>query len=984
MPARIEIKDKNHNTGKEKQLVNLIKDEINIHPGSVKIIKTYNIDADLTEQQLFMIKNSLFCDTLTEDADTGFVYGKSENFDYAIEVAYKSGVTDNVGRTAVRGIENLLDIELDDNRVRSSNLYLFSGNLDKEQCEKIAKKALCNELIEEYHIYKHGNNPVIDYFSRNKTTNTEAHFKIIDLEVSDEELLKISEDGVLSLTLNEMHAIRDYYRKPDIIEERKNAGLPAMPTDIELELFAQTWSEHCKHKIFASDIEYEENGKTEKINSLFKTYIKGSTDVIGKNRDDLLSLFVDNAGIVKFNEKYAYCVKAETHNSPSALDPYGGAMTGIVGVNRDIIGTGMGAYPIFNTDVFCFGSPFTDDEDIPEGLLHPKRIFRGVHKGVKDGGNESGIPTVNGSIVFDKSFLGKPLVFCGTGGLMPLEINGVKTYEKYVKPGDLIVMVGGRIGKDGIHGATFSSAHLTETSPTSAVQIGDPITQKKMLDFLMEARNASLYSGLTDNGAGGLGSSVGEMAEFTNGAELELDKCPLKYDGLKPWEILISEAQERMTVAVPQDKIDAFLTLSTRRDVESTVIGKFNDTGFFSCYYNNQIVSNIDLKMLHEGVPKLKLRAVWDNTNTESGNEISELEYNPAQSLKKLLSRPNVASKEEWVRMYDHEVGARTVIKPFTGKDNDGPSDGAVLRVFPDSNEGLVVTHGIYPRYSAHDTYHMTSNVIDEAVRSAIVLGADPEALTGLDNFCWPDPIESPSTPDGAYKMAQLVRSCRALYDTTIAYNCPCISGKDSMKNDYRNKDKKISVLPTLLFTVVGKIKDISKAVSFYFKKPGDLIYLIGETRNELGCSEYYDMYNIKGGNVPKVVNPAESYALYKKIHTAIENKLLVSAHDLSDGGLAVALAECAFSGNLGAKVDLKNIASLNDETILFSESPSRILVSVKKDNEREFLDTIGSDKCFLLGETKSDKRLVINGKKVTIDENIDDLKKIWKNSLHF
>ncbi|HQJ07217.1 MAG TPA: AIR synthase-related protein, partial [Spirochaetota bacterium] len=384
-----------------------------------------------------------------------------------------------------------------------------------------------------------------------------------------------------------------------------------------------------------------------------------------------------------------------------ALDPYGGAMTGIVGVNRDILGTGIGAYPIFNTDVFCFGDPFIDNKEVPDGLLHPRRIFRGVHRGIKDGGNESGIPTVNGSISFDNSFLGKPLVFCGTGGLLPLKVNGKDSYEKYTKSGDLIVMVGGKIGKDGIHGATFSSDHLSEKSPTSAVQIGDPITQKKMVDFIIEARDKDLYSGLTDNGAGGLASSVGEMATFTNGAVLYLEKCPLKYSGLKPWEILLSEAQERMTVSVPKDKIDDFLELSKLRDVESTAIGEFTENGLFECFYNGERISSVSMNFLHNGVPKYKLKAKWKNNEEKKVEFIDE---DIAQSIKNLLKRPNIASKEYWVRMYDHEVGARTVVKPFMGKNNDGPSDGAVLKIFPNSNEGLVVTHGIVPRYSEYDT----------------------------------------------------------------------------------------------------------------------------------------------------------------------------------------------------------------------------------------------------------------------------------------
>ncbi|HOV14241.1 MAG TPA: phosphoribosylformylglycinamidine synthase subunit PurL, partial [Spirochaetota bacterium] len=949
------------------------------------IINAYNLFGPFSEKDLLHLKEELFCDNVCQDGFIEFYFAKKLNFDFAIEVSYKNGVTDNVGRTAARGVESILKRKIDDRMVRASTLYLFKGKLKRDEIDLIATKVLCNVLIEDYFILtkeeiNNGKQPLY-HLPVDKNVG-KPYYENVDLEVSDDKLIEISNKGLLSLTLEEMKAVRDYYKRIDISEDRKILGLPQAPTDVELEVFAQTWSEHCKHKIFASTISYN-NGKDKKeINSLFKTYIQKSTEIIKSKRDDLLSLFKDNAGVVKLDDKFAYCVKVETHNSPSALDPYGGAMTGIVGVNRDIIGTGIGAYPIFNTDIFCFGAPFTNEQKIPEGLLPPRRIFRGVHRGVKDGGNESGIPTVNGAIVFDDSFLGKPLVFCGTGGLMPLSINGKKSYEKYTKSGDLIVVSGGRTGKDGIHGATFSSAHLTETSPTSAVQIGDPITQKKLLDFIIEARDLGLYSGLTDNGAGGLSSSVGEMAQFTNGATLYLDKCPLKYSGLKPWEILVSEAQERMTLSVPKDKIGQFLALSKKRDVESTVIGEFNESGYFSAYYNDEVVSKIEMNMLHNGCPKLNLVAEW---NPPVENKLKYIDNDYKTSVRMLLASPNIASKEHWVRMYDHEVQARTINKPFTGKENDGPSDGGVLRIFKDKNIGLVITNGITPRYSKIDTYHMTANVIDEAYRQAIILGANPDKIVGLDNFCWPDPVYSEHTPDGKYKLAQLVRSCEAVYDTTIAYNCPCISGKDSMKNDYRRKDKKISVLPTLLFTAVGVVDDITKTTSFYFKKAGDLIFLLGETKSELGASEYYNIKNIEGGVVPKVdTNSAKS--LYRKIHYCIEKGLLLSAHDLSDGGLAIAISEAAFSGKMGCEIDIDVLGNeLTVEEKLFSESASRILVTVDAKNEKEFFEIMKGQKIYHLGKTVDNGQIIIkNDQSVVLNDNLEELKNIWKKSLIF
>lgn len=982
--SRIEIKNKNQfKDGIVHSTLKNIKDDVGIAIDGLEIVKAYNIHEILNGKELERIQKDLLCDAVYQESGEGYYFERELEYDFGIEISYKIGVTDNVGRTTARGISFILGKDVNFNHVRSSVVYFFKGSISEKDKIKIATSVLCNTLIEEFHIFTKKEVQPVNYFPSIKEETLASYYETINLEVSDNQLQKISDQRVLSLTLEEMQAIRSYYRQEEVKNKRRDLGLPEDPTDVELELFAQTWSEHCKHKIFAAQVNYKNEGETRVIKSLFKTFIKASADKIGENRDDLLSLFKDNAGVVKLNETYAFCVKVETHNSPSALDPYGGAMTGIVGVNRDILGTGLGAYPIFNTDVFCFGDPATKNEEVLEGLMHPKRIFRGVHRGIKDGGNESGIPTINGSITFDSSFLGKPLVFCGTGGLMPLKVNGLDSYEKYVQPGDLIVMCGGLIGKDGIHGATFSSTHLTEASPTSAVQIGDPITQKKMLDFIIEARDKGLYSGLTDNGAGGLASSIGEMAQFTNGAKLELEKCPLKYSGLKPWEILLSEAQERMSIAVPKDKIKMFLDLAKRRDVEANAIGEFTNTGVMECYYQGELVSYVDLRMLHEGNPELHLEAEWEvpiEIRTPSGKkDFSCL-------LKKLLQRPNIASKENWVRMYDHEVQARTVNKPFTGKNSDGPSDGGVLKLFPDSNEGLVVTHGITPRYSKIDTYHMTANVIDEAVRQAIILGADPDHLVGLDNFCWPDPVESRTTPDGKYKMAQLVRSCEALYDFSIFYNCPCISGKDSMKNDYRKEDKKISVLPTLLFTVTGKIKDVTKMVSFYFKKPGEMIYLIGDTKAELGASEYFEMLGIFGGVLPKVTQPSKVFEMYRRVAKAIEQELLSSAHDLSDGGLAVAISEAAFSGNTGAFIDLNVLGNfLTTEEALFSESPSRILATVAPEKEKLFVELLGKENVVCLGKTVEGDRLIVKeGENIIIEENLSELKKIWKNALIF
>ncbi|MDP3012998.1 MAG: AIR synthase-related protein, partial [Candidatus Subteraquimicrobiales bacterium] len=491
------------------------------------------------------------------------------------------------------------------------------------------------------------------------------------------------------------------------------------------------WSEHCKHKIFNAEIIYEENGKIEKIDSLFKTYIKRATEKIAK--DWLVSVFTDNAGVISFTEDYNLVFKVETHNHPSALDPYGGALTGIVGVNRDPMGTGLGANLIFNTDVFCFGPPDFPYDKLPSKVLHPKRIFKGVRKGVEHGGNKIGIPTINGAIVFDEAYVYNPLVYCGTGGMMPKKILGRESHIKMVNPSDLVVMVGGRIGKDGIHGATFSSTKLEETTSPTAVQIGAPIVQKKMQDALMEARDLSLYNAITDNGAGGLSSSVGEMAQLCGGCRVDLEKAPTKYPGLDPWELWVSESQERMTIALPKENLRDFMKICQKWDVEATVIGEFEQTGKIHVQYGGKTVLYLDMDFIHQGLPGLKLKARWEKSLFKEADfgESTEL----TTSLKRILSCLNVCSKEWVIRQYDHEVQGASVVKPLVGVANDGPSDAAVLKPIPDSNKGVVVACGINPIYGRIDTYWMAASVIDEAVRNCVAVGANPDHIAILDNF---------------------------------------------------------------------------------------------------------------------------------------------------------------------------------------------------------------------------------------------------------
>jgi phosphoribosylformylglycinamidine synthase len=912
------------------------------------------------------------------------------DFDFAAELAYQPGVTDNLARTAETTFSDYFSNERSlISKIDASRLIFCLGDIDHGTFESWLLATQMNALIEKKEIlnrseWENGkrfeNEWKVPHFQAGEAYQT------ISLELADEQLIKLSNEKILSLSLEEMKAIQAYYQKNGGNEKRKSLGLPAHATDVELEAISQTWSEHCKHKIFAAEVTYEdETGKTKIIDGLFKTTIKATTDTLKKKRKDLLSVFTDNAGVVSFDKDFAYALKVETHNSPSALDPYGGAMTGIVGVNRDILGTGIGAKPIFNTDVFCFADPHYSGK-LPPRLMHPRRIFEGVHRGVKDGGNESGIPTVNGAIVFHERFLGKPLVFCGTGGFLPKKINGKPSELKFLKPGQKIVMVGGRIGKDGIHGATFSSAALTEASPTSAVQIGDPITQKKMIDFILEARDLGLYAGLTDNGAGGLSSSIGEMAQETGGARIDLDKAPLKYPGLQAWEILISEAQERMTLGVAEEKLPAFLELAKRREVEATEIGDFTSDGYFHVTHQHKTVACLDMEFLHKGLPRLKLKGVWKKPVASEPNE-KIYGTNLGALVKKVLARPNVASKEHWVRFYDHEVQAQTIVKPFEGVHADGPSDAAVLKPRPDSYQGLVISNGLLPRYADLDAASMAECAVDEALRNLVATGGDPNRVTGLDNFCWPDPVESESNPDGAYKMAQLVRACEALQTICLDYNIPLISGKDSMKNDYGKGAERISVPPTLLFTAATIIDDVRKSITTDFKKSGSLVYLLGLTKDELGGSELYASFGELGANPPSVDRKA-NLKLYQALHAAMKKNLVLSAHDLSDGGLAVSAAEMCFGGNLGLTFDLSKVptdTSLNNRKKLFSESQGRFLVEVPVSKKSAFEKAMSKNVFACLGKTTTKLELnVSDGKKKCFSAPVPSLKKAWKDALVF
>ena len=952
---------------------------------SVESIRTrdvFTVCADITPEQAERIAQEL-ANPVTQTGLVGQTPVDAVEFDYLIAVGYRPGVTDNVARTAHEALGDIIGRKLSKaEQVFSSVEYLVKGDLTAEQQKQIGFDLLANELIETIKVYTRAelekapiplNKPEIG-------TTKEGEVREFDLEISDDELVKLSHKATWALSLEEMKSIQNYFRN---CKDREQFGLGKNPTDVEMEVLAQTWSEHCKHKIFAAAVDYEDvpAQKKEHIVSLYKSFIKKSTKEIGEQIDWLVSVFTDNAGVIRFNDRFDVAYKAETHNSPSALDPYGGAMTGIVGVNRDPMGTGMGADLLLNVWGYCLGSPFTDKKDVPEGLLHPRRLRTGVHKGVIDGGNQSGIPYAIGWEYFDERYIGKPLVYCGTVGTIPRKIGDQNGWEKDIKPGDIIVMTGGRIGKDGIHGATFSSEELHKDSPVQAVQIGDPITQKRMSDFLSEARSRLLYRFVTDNGAGGLSSSVGEMASVCNGCRMDLKKAPLKYSGMQPWEILISEAQERMSFAVPPEKLDEFLALAASRDVEATVLGEFTDNGKFHMTWGDKTVCCLDIEYMHEGLPQLQLKAKWVPPHFD---EPEFKDRDVEKDMVELMGRLNLCSCEYKARQYDHEVKGLSVIKPYTGVKRDVASDATVYMAEPLGTEGIVLAAGILPRYSDIDTYHMMASCIDLAIRRAVAAGADPDHIAGLDNFCWPDPVQSEKTPDGEYKMAQLVRANQALYDYTKAFLCPCISGKDSMKNDSTRGGRKISIPPTVLFSTIGKIDDIRHAVSLDAKLAGDSIYVIGTTKAELGGGEYFAMLNAHGNSVPKV-DAAAASKLYHALADIIKSDIPRSIITPALGGLAAAFAKSALGGRLGFDIDLDAIpaeSGLSVQELLFSETNSRFVLTCAPENEAALEKALAGFAFAKVGVTTEKQELTLRSANKTYTVKLDDIAASYKSTL--
>jgi phosphoribosylformylglycinamidine synthase II len=858
-----------------------------------------------------------------------------------IEVAYKPGVmnpeVDSIVKTAK-------DLGITPIAADSSHEYAFYGKLSKKTLLNIAAKIqLLNPTIE--HVITKEPETLLIQGDLGKTD-------IIPLRsASDKELVELSKD-TLFLNLSEMQAIQKYFR-----------GINRDPTDCELEVLAQTWSEHCVHKTFKADLIID--GK--KKNSLFSR-IKNTA----KGHDDLIvSAFVDNSGVIDFYDGYAICGKVETHNSPSAIEPYGGAMTGSGGVIRDVLGTGQGAKVLMASDVFCFAPPHLSKKEIPPGCLHPEYLLKKVVAGVRDYGNRVGIPTANGSIHFHSDFKAKPTVAVGAFGIIAKN----RAVKKSPKIGDLLLTMGGRTGRDGIHGATFSSGEMTNRTTNvsgSAVQIGNAIEEKRIIDAIQELSEKHLLRAITDCGAGGFSSAIGEMAENL-GVKVFLEKAPLKYADINPWEIFLSESQERMVIAIDPKNLTDTLAVCKLFNVEAAVIGEIDGSQRLQVYHGKSMVCDMDMDFLHNGLPKRTM------IGTTKRSQIKEKKPEKAKDLgaiwKKILGHGNVASKEAIVRQYDHTVQGKSALAPFSGTELDGPNDGAIIRPFYNKPYGLVIAHGLNPEFMRLDPYWGGIWAITEAISNYVAIGGDTKSAALIDNFIWPFPDESSladldAAVDACVKMADLL-------------DIPYVSGKDSLSSTYRYPNGDVlKIPPVLLISVFGKIPDVTKTTSSDLKKPGSTLVLLGNPDIlNLGGTTYFSVTKSTSKLGPKV-DIATLPDTLSTLARVIQKGNILSAHDVSEGGIAATLAEMAIGGNMGANIDLEKIArKTRPDYIFFNETAGTFLVEVTDDKAARNLFHNVPYK--IIGNTTDKPNISVTyGKKIIANEKISSLKIAWQKPM--
>jgi len=994
MTARLEITLKSHLFDAEgASLCRKIGEYFGRQVGGARVIHILTLDTRLTDEELDAVRREIFTNPVTQHSSFSPL---AKDFDWAVWVGFRPGVRDTAGSVAIEAISDFLGRPLaSDECAYTSRLYLLSdAPFDRAEAETIARELLANDIIQQWKVYsdaewdrKAGVGIMVPKVAL-------AHVPAaMEIPIpSDADLMRLSNERNLALNPRDIPVIRGYFLRPEVVRARRNVGLSA-PTDVELEAISQARSDHCNHNTFRGKFSYRDlqTGEVLVVDNLFKTCIEEPTLRIQGEKDWVVSVLWDNAGVARFDETHNYVITGETHNSPSNMEAYGGALTGIVGIYRDIMGTGKGARIVAGLYGYCVGP--RDYAGPLRPHLHPRRLLDGIVEGVRDGGNKHGVPTPLGTLFFDRSYLGKCLVFVASLGIMPGTVLGEPSETKRPEPGDCIVMSGGRVGKDGIHGVTASSEIFTEHTPAGHVQIGDPYTQKKMHDFLLEARDEGLVSYITDNGGGGLSSSVGESARLSEGAVVWLDRVPLKYEGLDIWEIWVSESQERMTIAVNPSRIDRFMELSRKHEVESTVIGRYESTGKLHITYDGKTCAYLDLSLFTEAFPKWEFDAEWLPPEMSGLAEpvLSEPEHYGGV-LHGLLSSPNLCSREWIQRQYDHEVQGGSAVKFLVGRDRDVPNDAAVLRPVLGSRRGLAVSQALNPSYSAIDAYDMVAVTIDEAVRRLLAVGAKLDEIGGVDNFCWPniqyDPVLN---PDGKHKAAQLVRANRALRDVCLAYGIPLLSGKDSMYVDGHlpgdfGERHKVSGLPAMQFTATGVALDVGKCLTMEAKMPGDIVYVLGNTANELGASEYYALLGYLGLNVPKL-RPSDVLPLYAALERAISAGLVASCRGIYRGGLAVHAAMAAFGGRLGMILDLAKVPredGLRGDQILFSESCGRFIVTVAPDLRKDFEAVFEGLPFAAVGEVAAEPRLLIHGPSggVLLEESTFALRESWERPL--
>ncbi len=789
------------------------------------------------------------------------------------------------------------------------------------------------------------------------------HYRVLKIsDLDGERLLELSQFMKLSLSREDMLAIQAIYAKWN-----------REPTDVELEVIAQTWSEHCKHRIFGATIAHKIDGKEETVNSLFKTYIRDvSQRIFDAKPGFVLSAFHDNAGFIKLDDELAICLKAETHNHPSAIEPYAGANTGLGGVIRDILGAGKGAKPIGSLDVFCFGAPDTATENIKaDDVIHPLGVMRGVVRGVRDYGNRMGIPTISGAIQFDDAYIYNPLVYCGTAGVIP-----IKDIAKKIEPGMKVISVGGRTGRDGLHGATFSSAALDTDSHESdqqAVQIGNPIEEKKAADFVLAARDKGLIEFITDCGAGGYSSAAGEMLEECGGT-IDLDQVKLKEPGLVSWEVFISESQERMVLAVKESSLPELKKLADLYETELTELGDADGSGILKVKHHDRIVCELDCTKLHDA-PTRHLQARWSKKTAPV--EAPPL-TNPGQALRDLFTDFAIVSREPIIREYDHEVQGNTVLKPLAGASGDAPQDASVLRI-SGSQRLMAMSVALLPEWGKTDPYAMGAACVDECVRQLVAAGADPQRIAILDNFCM-------GNPNAEEELGALVETVKGIAAIAEVYGTPFVSGKDSFYNYFETDEGPVSIPVTILISGMGIIEEESHVTGASLRKSDSLLAIIGHTSADLGGSVFARRHGLEKAPVP-ATRSEEAWQCYEKYHEAVKRGYIRSAHDVSEGGLAVTLAEMAFSGKGGLEIDLCSLPMDPDASkaaMLFGESPSRLVIEVAPEDLAKVADLFEGLPFAALGRaTTEHANLNIEwGKEVLLHEPLSDLKTTWKTGL--